>query len=185
MSRWLRACWPLALLLPPVAQGLEDRMALHMLLEFPLLLASGAAAQHLAVRRWPALARGWAAVDAHGLTGCTLLLSMSALWMIPAALDAALMSPVVQLAKVAGWWVTGVALAAGWRRVDEVLVFFVLGSLAWMAGSVGLLFHAAEQRLCANYLLDDQATAGTGLVLLSLGLAGMLLARMLRSARAA
>ena len=72
--RWLAAVAPLALLHPGLRHAIESRMALHMLLEFPLLLASGWALARLLGRRGAWLD----GLDAHALLGITVASCVSA-----------------------------------------------------------------------------------------------------------
>ncbi|MBX3607229.1 MAG: hypothetical protein KF788_18260 [Piscinibacter sp.] len=165
---------PLLLLVAPLRHVLEARMLMHMAVEFPLLLAAGWA---LGER----LRHGLDACDAHGLLGVTLSSAVAAFWMIPAALDASLLSPGVQAAKVWSWWLAGLLLARSRRRLaDETRVFW-LGNLAWMSATVGLLYQTAERRLCANYLVDDQQLAGAALVAFGLVLGGLAIRPLLRA----
>ncbi|HJV59808.1 MAG TPA: hypothetical protein VJ743_02625, partial [Albitalea sp.] len=150
---WLFALLPLALGWPALRHLVESRMALHMLLEFPALLAAGASASVLAARQ-PVLRqvlRAGALLDWRGWTGATLTSLVALTWMIPSALDASLLSGTVESAKLASWWMAGAVLAGSVRRMDpEVLLFFV-GNLAWMSASAGMLYLDAPLRLCVNY----------------------------------
>jgi hypothetical protein len=165
---------PLLLLLDPLRQVLESRMLFHMMIEFPVLLAAG----------WSfgtRLRRGVDAIDVHGLLGVTVASAVAAFWMIPAALDASLLSVSVQIAKVLVWWLAGVLLGRSWRRKSAETTVFFLGNLAWMAATVGMLYQSTERRLCANYLFDDQQLTGSALVALGVLLGGLAIACMLRS----
>ncbi len=183
---WLAlAVLPLALLWPTLRHAIEARMALHMLVELPVLFIAGASAGVLCLRR--PQARWWLrrqrTIDWQGWTGATLVSSVALVWMLPSALDAALMYPLAELAKIAGWWLAGWMLADGWRRLHaEVLLFFV-GNLAWMTATAGLLYVDAPVRLCVNYLQGDQRRAGVGLVVLAGLMAGVGLRRALRVAQ--
>jgi hypothetical protein len=172
--RWLAAVAPLALLHPGLRHAIESRMALHMLLEFPLLLASGWALARLLGRRGAWLD----GLDAHGLLGITVASCVSAFWMIPAALDLALLQEPMRWAKLASWIVAGALLARSLPRLgNEVGVFFV-GNLAWMLASAGMLYRESESRLCVNYLAADQVWAGNGLIALAIVLAALALRRL-------
>jgi len=163
-GRALLAAAPLLLLVPPLRHALESSMALHMLVEFPLLLAGGAA-----VAPWLAT-RVLDRIDAFGLLGATWLLAASALWMLPSALDLALLDARVGAAKVASWWLAGLLIASSAPRWSTTIAAFTLGNLAWMAATAGLLYQSIESRLCVSYLQDDQLWTGRGLVVLSIGL---------------
>jgi len=157
---------PLALAWPALRHIVESRMSLHMLGEFPMLFiagwsASGLCLRHVQARRW---LRGQRLLDWHGWTGATLASGVALVWMLPSALDAALLVPSGAAAKLASWWLAGWLLADGWRRMDAEVLLFFIGNLAWMLATAGLLYVDAPARLCANYLLDDQRWTGIGLV---------------------
>ncbi|MBL8351302.1 MAG: hypothetical protein JNL87_13445 [Burkholderiaceae bacterium] len=186
VGRLVLALLPLALLWPALRHGVESRMALHMLGEFPVLFISGWSSGtlcfgHLPARRW---LRAQRLFDWHGGSGAVLCNAVALVWMVPSALDAALLWPAAAAVKVASWWLAGWLLADGWRRMDsEVLLFFV-GNLAWMAATAGLLYIEAPVRLCANYLQGDQRHAGFGLVMLALLLGALALRRVLSNSSA-
>lgn len=170
--RLVLALLPLALLWPALRHTAESRMSLHMLGEFPLLFIAGWSASRLALcrlrsRRW---LRGQRLLDWHGWTGATLTSGVALVWMLPSALDATLLWPAAAAAKIASWWLAGWLLADGWRRMDAEVMLFLVGNLAWMAATAGLLYIDAPTRLCVNYLQDDQRHAGIGLVLLAIAL---------------
>jgi len=172
------ALLPLLLLWPALRHAIESRMATHMLLEFPLLAAAGAAAA-MRCRRRPS-ARRWLrwqrALDWRGWTSATVASSVALVWMLPSALDATLLWPAAAAAKFVSWWLAGWLLADGWRRMDAELLLFAVGNLAWMAATAGLLYLDAPARLCVNYLQDDQRHTGIGLIALA-ALAGALVLR--------
>lgn len=166
---WLLAALPLVLLWPVMRQTVEAGMLLHMLLEFPVLFASGWAAHHLSLGRAGTrrMARLLVLLDWRGWSGATLASGVIAAWMLPSLLDMALLLPAVAAVKYASWWASGWVLGGSLRRMDpEVLLFFV-GNLVWMMCSAGLLLIDAPERLCVNYLHDDQVRTGEGLVLLA------------------
>lgn len=173
----LLAALPLLLQLAPLRQLLEGSMALHMLVELPLLLASGwAAGAVLAHHRLPAgLPR---LIDASGVLGLAFASCVGALWMIPAMLDLSLLDTGVQWAKYGAWWLSGVLLHASWRRSEPEIAAFFIGNMAWMLATAGLLYQDEGQRLCVSYLVDEQAITGKGLIVLALVLAGLALHRV-------
>jgi hypothetical protein len=161
----------LPLLRPALRHTIEGRMP-HMLLEFPLLFAAGWAAQRLGPRiafvHW---------LDWRGWTGATLTSLVAASWMLPSLLDLSLMSPGVAAAKVASWWLAGWLLADSWRRLDPEVLLFLVGNIAWMTATAGMLFLDTPQQLCVNYLHGDQRHAGIGLMLLAIALGAMAIRR--------
>lgn len=153
-----------ALAVPAVRHGLEADMALHMLVEFPLVAAIGA----FAARGLPRLAAAFAPFDRLGLARSHPASLAPAFWMIPAALDAALASGVANAAKFASLALAGFALRGAWQRSPPVVEAFFVGNFAWMCATVGLLYQEAETQLCLNYLADGQQRAGRGLVVVAI-----------------
>jgi hypothetical protein len=168
---------PLLLFIDPIRHLIESRMAAHMLLQFPLLVASGwvLAVTCLAPSRW---LRGFDSLDVHGLLGISLASCVLAFWMIPTALDLALLSEPVRWAKYASLWFAGLALRRSRERLNTELAVFFVGTLVWMMATVGLIYHTMPQRLCVSYLIDEQRWTGTGLVAASLLLGAAALWRL-------
>lgn len=168
MNRCARVALALAVVaasgLPPLRTWLEADMARHMLMQFPLLLLGGA----LMASTLPfGFRRRLDACNAHGLSGLLFFLLVSGFWMVPRALDEALLSGWVELAKVASLVGAGAALQLSWRAAGPIVQIFFLGNWAWMSAAVGLLYQDVTARLCNFYLLDQQLVAGQGLVALA------------------
>lgn len=174
LLRGALALSPLLLVVPQVREFTEARMAVHMLLQFPWLMAAGAA---VATRRWRALDR----VDADGLLGAVSATAVLAFWMLPIAVDLALLSTPVRLAKYASLWTAGALLARSAPRwADGTLAFFA-GNLAWMLATGGLLYLEAESRLCLSYLIDEQAVTGRGLLVAAAATGALAVHRLMRA----
>lgn len=154
---------PLLLVLDAVRHPLESRMALHMLVEFPLLALGGAAAALAWRRAGPGAHRGMPPADTDHLATVAVSLAVSALWMVPAALDAALLQPSVAAAKYLSWWATGALLARSLPTMRQPLRIFFAGNLGWMLATSGLLYLEAEQRVCVSYRFNEQGWTGGGL----------------------
>lgn len=159
-------------LTPPLRQFVESRMALHMLVQFPLLVACGWLLSRLAVGVRPV----WWHFDllnAHGLLGIATASCVLGVWMVPAALDLALLSEPMRWAKYATLCLAGLLLGRSYPRLNAELEVFFAGMLAWMMATVGLIYQTMPQRLCVNYLIDEQRWTGSGLVCIAmvLGLA--------------
>ncbi len=158
------------LCLPAVREALESRMSLHMAVELPLWGAAG----WLMGGAIGARARAWN-IDAGGLLGATWASCVLALWMIPAALDLAILVPWIGACKAMLWLLAGAGLRGARGRMSPVVAVFFLGNAAWMTATAGLLYLDEEQGLCVNYLLDDQWVAGGALIgwSVAMGLLGL------------
>ena len=157
------ALGPLLLCIASLRHGIEGHMPAHMLLEFPLLFASGWIVAGAASPRYRWLAR-LDSFDVQGLLGITFAGCALTLWMIPTALDLALLSDPVRWGKYVSLWLAGLLLRRSQGRLSAELSVFFIGMLAWMLATVGLVFQTMPRRLCVNYLLDEQRWAGVGIV---------------------
>jgi len=164
MTGWVRLSlsWLCVLLMgiPAVRGWLESRMSLHMAIELPLLLTCGWIIAGTLSRRGALLER----VDGDGLLAATTASCVLAFWMVPAALDLAVLEPNVAWMKYGMWMGAGALLHAARARLTPIVQAFFLGNAAWMTITAGLLYLDAEQQLCVNYLVDDQQLAGWSLV---------------------
>jgi hypothetical protein len=178
----LIALAPLLFFIEPIRHLIESRMVSHMLLQFPLLVASGwvLAGTSPAQSRWP---RIFDALDAHGLLGISFASCALAFWMIPTALDLALLSEPVRWAKYASLWFTGWALRRSRQRLNTELTVFFVGTLVWMMATVGLVYQTMPQRLCVSYLIDEQRWTGGGLVAAALLLGATALWRLVAASQ--
>lgn len=141
---------------------LEAHMAVHMLIHLPAVALLGS----LSVLELSDAARKkYAAVDWLGVASLTCFVLAFSLWMIPVALDASLLSAQFAFAKYASIFIAGAVLTCAWNRAPPGLIMFMLGNLAWMLATAGLLFMQAENRLCVSYLLDQQNATGIGLII--------------------
>ena len=154
--------------LPSARNALEASMARHMLLQFPLLLCSGALlATGIPQRLRQAMVR-W---NAYGISGLLATALVLAVLMVPRALDLALVNPGIEAAKCAVLVVAGGALRLSWRPAGLLVQAFFLGNVLPMTAVVGQLYIDSPTRICNAYLLDDQALLGQWLVWLALAVA--------------
>ncbi len=160
--RFLGASTVALWLIPEVRGFTEGSMFSHMLLQFPLLIISGACISGYVPQCFH---QAWAKVDLMGLTSAVFASCVGTYWMIPAALDAALINPWADLVKYASWWCSGLVLFSAWERLSSAVRLFFFGNAAWMLASVGMLYLDAESRLCVNYRFDEQYATGVGLII--------------------
>ena len=138
---------------------LEASMFRHMAIELPSLLALGMVAAALCCR----FARG-IAWNRRGLPGLAAATAIASYWMLPVALDLAVLDVRWSVAKVASMIVAGAALGMSWARAGIVLQAFFAINWSAMTLVAGLLYQDAPQQLCSVYLADQQGAAGRALV---------------------
>lgn len=139
----------------------EAHMARHMGIELPLLFVVGWLGACAAGPRLSSWMQPW---NAKGLAAMVLTALVTAFWMVPAALDLAVLDPVVGTIKVASLILAGLLLGASWRRAGLVIQAFFLFNWCWMTIAVGLIYQGAPQQLCSVYLPDEQWSAGAAMI---------------------
>lgn len=150
-------------------------MSTHMLVQIPLLVLAGIFAEQAwrAGRgRLPERSRGsgspgWS-YNEYGVPGMLFASLIGACWMLPRALDDALLVWQVAAFKYVGLFVAGVVLRASVRRSNTVIKLFFLGNFCWMSAIVGMIYLDQPVRLCNAYLQNDQEWAGRGLIALAI-----------------
>lgn len=156
------------LALPWTRQWLESVMILHMLVQIPLLAGAGALMVMDLPGTWRARLASW---NRNGISGILMAAAASSWWMVPRALDAALASPAMELAKFVSLPLfVGVPLAVSWSWLGGIGRGFVIANVLPMWAVVGWLYLVAPVRVCNFYLVEDQAVAGAGLIAASSGL---------------
>jgi hypothetical protein len=145
---------------------LEASMLRHMLLQLPLIVVAG----WLLAGRWSVNRRA-GAIDQHGVTGLTIMLFVSAYWMIPRALELSINSPLAEAGKFASLLLLGAMLPGSLARANWIVQLFFLGNFSWMMAIAGIQYQNMPRQLCNAYLLDDQITTGIALVIASIAIA--------------
>lgn len=155
--------------MPAVRGAMESDMALHMLLQFPLIVFSG----WLLAKRIPSQTRAclqeWNRAGIAGLLFASMVLMF---WMLPRAIDMVLIDGPLELGKFISLGLAGAALELSWRSAGMIVRGFFLGNLLPMMMVVGWLYVEAPVRICNAYLSSDQLRTGSGL--LALAMAGCL-----------
>lgn len=150
----------------PVRQLLEASMTAQMLLQLPMLVLLGAWLAFLLPDRAVALLAPW---DRGGISGLVLASVTSLVWMLPLALDAAIDEPWVAVGKFLSLpLLVGLPFALSWSRMGFVLRGVFFAEAIATCFRLGWLYLASPQRLCSNYLLDDQQRLGHWLLVLGI-----------------
>jgi hypothetical protein len=167
-----------AMSVPRLRAGIESSMVLHMLVQMPLLLAAGA---WLMARLDPGGRLG-ARFDMQGLASFSLCLVVASYWMLPSAIDRAVLEPGFDAIKVASLLTCGAALRQAVMRAPAVVRLFFMGYLLQMMLWLGLYWAFTEERLCNVYSLATQQQAGAGLAALAVALGAVFVWRLARGA---
>lgn len=157
------------LALPPVANLAESIMAIHMHMQMPLLAIAGMLMTPLLQRKFPSFFRKW---NADGVPGILLALIVIGYWLIPRAMDDALMSFPVQVFKFISWpLLVGVPLVDSWGKISKLWksITFITLTVVYMAMAAIYIF--AEDQLCNNYLIVEQQTLGWSFLFIAICIA--------------
>ncbi len=164
-----------ALIIPALRNGLEARMSLHMLVQFPALILTGMLLAGALSTKAREQFSQW---NAHGITGLTFAALVLALAMIPRLLDLALVDARVEIAKFVALLLCGLALRVSWRNSGVIVQGFFLGNVLPMMAIAGSLYETAPARVCNAYRLDEQQWVGQSLIIVAGCIAAVWLARV-------
>ena len=172
LAAWLATlCTFVAVVLsvPPLRSVIEQSMAWHMVFQMPLLVLSGwltfnALSGSKALQRLASLNR----FNQFGLTGFMAAQVIVAYWMLPSAIDRAVVLPLVDALKLLTLFICGLLLAAAFKRAPTALQLFFIGYWVSMMAWLGIYFATSDLRLCNAYSLQSQVNTGWGLVALGL-----------------
>ncbi len=172
-----------ALSVPPLRSLIEQSMVWHMVVQMPMLLAAGwlFAGRPGGAGDGP-LPRTW---DHFGLTSFMIAQAIFSYWMLPSAIDRAVVLPAVDLLKLLSLFCGGLLLQRAMARSPGALQLFVVGYAVSMLFAAGSFVATADQRLCNAYALESQWKAGIGLVALGATIAGVWLWGAVRKSFAA
>lgn len=154
----------IALSLPPLRVLIEQSMVWHMVVQMPMLILAGwLIAQELPSP--PSMIMRW---NRLGLTGALTAQLILAYWMLPMAIDRAIILPISDIAKVLSLLVCGLALRDTFLRAPVVVQVFFVGYGVSMLLGLGIYFTQTELRLCNAYSQDSQIATGQGLIALAI-----------------
>lgn len=147
------------LALPDVRQFHEAALVSHMLVQMPLLALAGWFMGRGLVNMLPACrSTAW---NQSGIPGLIVAITTLLFWMLPKSLDAALGDSVVEIAKLVTLPLClGMPLALSWPRGHVLVRGLLKAQLISMLGVLSFLYTHAPVRICNNYLVGEQQTAG-------------------------
>ena len=162
-----------AMSVAPLRSVIEQSMLWHMVVQMPLLALAGWLAMAAASAPQGPDLSAW---NRYGLTGFIAALMVFAYWMLPLAIDRAVLLPAVDVMKLVSLLAAGALLRHFFDRAPAVLQLFFVGTTVPMAIWLGVYFASTDLRLCNAYSLQSQIDAGRGIALLGMLLgAGWLL----------
>jgi hypothetical protein len=162
--------------IPPFRTIIEQNMAWHMVGQMPLLIAGGGllCSQIHVARR----ANFLATFNRFGLTGFLLCTVVFSYWMLPLALDKAIIQPLADLTKVVSLLLAGAVLYCSFQIAPRVVQLFFIAYWCSMLIWLGSYFTFTDLRLCNVYSLETQVVAGKGLVLIGAGIGTLWIANL-------
>jgi len=154
-----------ALSLPPARMLIEQSMLWHMVVQMPMLVVAGSLLmQSVPAARLPDRLARW---NAYGLTGFIAAQGIIVYWMLPLAIDRAVVLPATDVLKIVSLLACGALLARAFARSAVVVQLFFLGYTVSMLGSAGLYLLSTTRRLCNAYSLESQFSAGLSMLILA------------------
>ena len=158
----------IALSVPPGRSLIEQSMAWHMVVQMPILFASG----------WFLMSSGWEIKkislghwNRFGLTGFIAAQLLITYWMLPISIDRAVVMPQVDVFKLLSLIASGALVKTSISRSPAVLQLFFVGYIVSMLITTGVFLATTERRLCNAYSMESQLSAGYGVVALGIALA--------------
>ena len=162
----ITAALAVAMSVPPLRSVIEQSMAWHMVVQMPMLVLAGA----LAAMAVPAGLQSakLANFNHFGLTGFMAAQGIVAYWMLPLAIDRAVVNPGFDALKLLTLFISGMLLSDAFKRAPVALQLFFMGYWVSMMAWLGIYFATTDLRLCNAYSQASQVA--TGWSLLALGL---------------
>jgi hypothetical protein len=153
------------LLIPPVLHFMESIMITHMLLQIPLLILAGWLMGKVITAKYKSFFDKW---NANGVPGITLVFIVTMYWMLPRAMDEALLFLPVEVFKLIGLpLLVGIPLRDSWQKLKEVGQSFVFLNYLPMFGLMAWLYIDTPVQVCNSYLESEQRILGWGLFIIT------------------
>jgi hypothetical protein len=158
----------IAMSAPPLRALIEQSMTWHMVIQMPMLVLAGWLVMHAKINS--TLSRWLEPWNRYGMTGFIVAQVIIAYWMLPLAIDKAVVQLDSDLLKLVTLIVCGAMLRHSAERAPVVLQLFFVGYLVSMMSWLGLYFATTNLRLCNAYSLESQLVTGWGVVTMAVTL---------------
>lgn len=146
------------LLTPPVITLLESMMVTHMLVQMPLLILAGLLMGDYIIKRFPSFFKKW---NGSGIPGITLVYIVTMYWMVPRAMDEALLLQTVELFKFLSFpFLVGIPLRDSWPKLHSVGKGVIIFNYIPMFGMMAWFYVDSPIQICNNYLESEQKMLG-------------------------
>ncbi|MEB0020344.1 hypothetical protein [Actimicrobium sp. CCI2.3] len=156
---------------PPWRYLIEQSMVWHMAIQMPLLVLAGwCAMRALSQQRSLYWLAPW---NRYGLTGFITALVILAYWMLPLAIDRAVVLPQADLLKLLTLFIAGFLLQHSFSCSPAALQLFFVGYMVSMMTWLGSYFITTDLRLCNAYSLETQVQTGWAIAAIGIGLGAL------------
>lgn len=162
MCAWVISAAAVALSLPPLRSLIEQSMVWHMAVQMPMLVLAGWCSMSSVSNT--RLAHSLARWNRFGLTGLIAGQGVLAYWMLPLAIDRAVVLPQADAVKIITLFACGAVLKHSFERAPGVIQLFFVGYTIPMLIWLGFYSATTDLRLCNAYLLSSQVNAGWAVI---------------------
>ena len=153
-----------AISLTSFGEILESSMPAHVLIEIPLLIIIGMIIAKVFEKP---LNHFFSSINRGGIFGILLTTVFLAFWMIPRWLDASINYESVAWSKYLTLPLfVGIPLACSWNLLHPIARGVVKIEFLSMLLRLGWLYIISPDRLCNNYLINDQELLGKGFLII-------------------
>ena len=158
-----------SLSVPPLRSLIEQSMVWHMVVQMPMLVAGGWLSMRILSGKL--ILRTLDVWNRYGLTGFVGAQAIAAYWMLPVAIDRAVVLPPIGCAQGAHLVrLRGDARAFLRARPPAVIQLFFVGYSVSMLAWLGIYISTTDLRLCNAYSLESQTAAGRAIAMLGITL---------------
>ena len=157
-----------SLSVPPLRGLIEQSMVWHIVVQMPMLVAGGWLSMRILSGKL--ILRTLDVWNRYGLTGFVGAQAIAAYWMLPVAIDRAVVLPQSDVLKVLTLFACGAMLGHSFERAPAVIQLFFVGYSVSMLAWLGIYISTTDLRLCNAYSLESRTAAGRAIAMLGITL---------------